>query len=406
MVKKPNRIPVLLAACICTGMGGYLLTWSYFRDSLGQLFPTWTSSQLSLPFSLHNITVCVMMLTTGQILHKLSNRVVICIGGFALMIGFGLFPLLPLGSPGAALVMVTISFGFIAALSVGIGIIASFDTFLPWFPDRTGMVSGILTFFSGVAPMMIGALCGVFIRNFGVLRAVQLTGVVLAALIFIALIWAKQPGPDVVLPAPPPADAKIFTDVDYTPAEMLKTGTFWCMFAFNVLLRTTGIIVFDLGGTIAVAFGAATIVGLMFAPLNGAACILGGIILDRLGTHKVMLIFSVSAALGAGALFIGNQAGAAALVIAGIALIGFAYGGVTVTCVSGNRMLFGMKHYAKNLGLISVSIGPAAVAAMIAGRLIRERNSFTGVFTLIMVLTVASVASCCLMFATERKRRS
>ena len=403
MIKRPHRAIILVAALICTGMGGYLITWSYFRDSLGRLFPSWSQSQLSLPFSLHNVVVCIMMVTAGAMLRKLSGRAVLFLGGLAILLGFGLFPYLPLDNPGAALVMVTILFGLIAAPSVGIGVIAGFDTFLPWFPDRPGAVSGLLTFFCGVAPLPLGALCGVLINGFGVLRAVQIIGIGLAVLIFISLIWAKKPGSDAGLPAPPPK-VETNTGTDYSPKEMLTTGTFWCFFAYSLLLRSAGLVVFDLGGTIAVAFGVSTIIGLLFAPLNGVACILGGFIMDRFSAHKVTLLFSIFAAFGGVFLFLGSIFGSALMVITGISCVGFAYGGITVTNVTGTRMFFGMKHYAMNLGIVSVSIGPAAAAVFLAGNL-KTSDSFTGIFLLVLIFSILSVVCCCLMFLTERSRK-
>ena len=103
-------------------------------------------------------------------------------------------------------------------------------------------------------------------------------------------------------------------------------------------------------------------------------------------------------------LYIGNMAGSALLVIIGISCFGFAYGGITVSNVSGTRMMFGMKHYARNLGLVSVSSGPAAAAVLLAGSL-KTSDSFSGIFFLVMVLSIASVICCCLMYLTERSRK-
>jgi OFA family oxalate/formate antiporter-like MFS transporter len=391
---------------VTVGMGGYLITWSYFRDALGQMFPDWSQSQLSLPFSLHNITVCLMMLFTGPLLLKLSSRVVLGFGGVAVLVGFGFFSFLPRDNPGVALVMATVGFGVVAAMSVGIGVIASFDTFLPWFPDRPGAVSGVLTFWCGVAPIPLGALCGVFLARFGVLTAISLTGAVIGIAVLLAAVWAKKPGPDIKLPPPPPRVEEALGR-DYSPTQVLRTGTFWCVFLFNVTVRSAGLIVSDLGGTIAVAIGVATIAGLMFAPANGLACIVGGFLMDRFTVERVMTLMAAAVAVGGVLLRVGNVTHSSFPVIAGIALVGFGYGGVTVTGVSGARILFGMKHYAQNLGLISVSIGPAAIAVILAGKLnTGGAEGFGGAFSLVTILGFAATAACVAMFATERSRKA
>jgi hypothetical protein len=66
-----------------------------------------------------------------------------------------------------------------------------------------------------------------------------------------------------------------------------------------------------------------------------------------------------------------------------------------------------MKHYAQNLGLISVSIGPAAIAVIFAGRLnTGAANGFGGIFLLILVFGIIAVCACLIMHATERSRKA
>jgi MFS family permease len=174
-----------------------------------------------------------------------------------------------------------------------------------------------------------------------------------------------------------------------------------------VAIRSAGLVVSDLGGSIAVAIGVATIAGLMFAPANGLACIVGGFLMDRFPTERVMTLMAAAAVLGGAALCLGNAFHSSASVIAGIALVGFGYGGVTVTGVSGARILFGMKHYAQNLGLISVSIGPAAIAVILAGRLnTGGAEGYGGAFLLVTILGVVALAGCLAMFPAERARKA
>jgi MFS family permease len=370
------------------------------------MFPEWTQSQLSMPFSFHNITVCLMMLFTGPALLKLSNRLVLGIGGCAVLVGFGLFPFLPKDNPPAALIMAIIGFSVIAALSVGIGVIASFDTFLPWFPDHPGAVSGVLTFWCGVAPIALGALCGVFLKHFNVLWSIALLGVVISVFVFASLKWCKRPGPEVHLP-PPPQKVEDELSEDYSPTRMLKTGTFWCVFVFNVTLRCAGLVISDLGGSIAIAIGIGALMGLLFAPANGLACIVGGFLMDRFTVEKVMLLMAAAVTAGGAALYFGNSADSTPMIILGIALVGFGYGGVTVTGVSGTRILFGMKHYAQNLGLVSVSIGPAAIAVIFAGKLnTGDAGGFGTIFLLILGFGAVAVVCCLLMHITERSRKA
>jgi hypothetical protein len=66
-----------------------------------------------------------------------------------------------------------------------------------------------------------------------------------------------------------------------------------------------------------------------------------------------------------------------------------------------------MKHYAQNLGLVSVSIGPAAIAVIFAGKLnTGGAGGFGNIFLLILGFGAVAVICCLLMHLTERSRKA
>jgi MFS family permease len=399
--KAVNRIPIFFAAMITVGMGGYLFTWSYFRNSLGQLFPDWSQSTLSMPFSLHNLVVVVMLLVTGQLLRRFSGRTVIAFGAAALLIGFGLFPLLPVDNPALAGILAAVFFGVIAACSVGIGVIAGFDVYQPWFLERVGLISGLWTLWGGASPMLLGALCGVLIGVFGVLTAIQIIGILLAGAVFISLIYAKKPGPDTVLPMPPIRQNNM-APVECTTKEMLLTSAFWHLYIFNLMVRCSGIVISDLGGTIAADMGAATLAGLLFAPANGLSSVIGGYLADKIKFSKVLLIYTVIQVAGALLLLAGNGTGSVALVLTGIFLVGFAYGGSTVGSTTAARIMFGSTHYAQNIGIILTSSAPASLSVLAAGRLVaRAGGSYAPAFRMITIFSVIALLDMIVVILTR-----
>ena len=195
MKRTVNRIPYLVAGLIVAGMGGYLLGWSYYRDAIGQIFPMWSQGELSLPFTIHNVTVCLMLLVAGQALKKLSNRTVIVIGGLSLIIGFSLIPFIPKENPTGALVMLVICYGVVAAISPAAGTAAGYDAFLAWFPERQGFVSGLLTFFCGIAPILVGFLCGLLLGVFLAVKELHALGADFRCVAVVAVLIRPLTGP-------------------------------------------------------------------------------------------------------------------------------------------------------------------------------------------------------------------
>ena len=399
--QKVNRVPIFIAALLSVGMGGYLFTWSYFRDSLGELFPTWSATQLSLPFSLHNITVVTMILLTAPLLKRFSNRKVLAFGATSLLIGFGVFPLLPEDNPKMALIMLCLAFSLIAACSAGIGAVASFDTYQPWFPERIGLTSGVWMLWGGGAPMLIGALCGVLTAAFGVLRAVQIIGIILAVFLYISLIYAKKPGPDIKLPEPKKKPNAVFF-ADLTTKQMLMTSAFYHIFIFNLCTRCAGFIISDLGGTLAIDFGAPTITGLLFAPANGISAVIGGILADKIKFGHVIFLYAVLLLTGGISLYFGGLTDSSFLILFGITCVGFGLGGSSVGSVTAVRIMFGATHYAQNVSLVVFSSGFATLAVLLSGKLLSlSGGSYTPVFILVIAFGAIAVIDGIIMLRTK-----
>jgi len=399
--RTPNRVPIFFAAMLTVGMGGYLFTWSYFRDGLRDLFPTWTESQLSLPFSVHNIVVIFMVFGASLLVRKMSNRKVVIIGIFALLISLGLFPLLPTDNPDKALVMMVLLFGVLATVSVGIGAIVAFDTYQPWFPERIGLTSGVWTLWGGASPFVLGAITAIYSKHFGILNAIALLGATLAAVLFLTVFFAKKPGPDVKLPVPEekPGSGSF---ADCTPGEMLRTSGFWHVFLFNFFVRAAGLIVIDLGGTIASDLGFATLAGLLFAPANGISSVIGGYLMDKIKLSRVFLIYDIILLCGAGMLLFGNSAGAAPLIIVGLVMVGFAYGGTNVGSVAAVRIMFGDTWYAQNLSFVVASAAPASLSVLFCGRAIHAAGgSYTPAYLIIFGIAAVLMIDCVIMLTTK-----
>jgi OFA family oxalate/formate antiporter-like MFS transporter len=289
----------------------------------------------------------------------------------------------------------------IAACSVGIGVVAGYDVYQPWFPERVGLISGLWALWGGASPILLGALCGALIGVFGVLSSIGIIGALLAAAVFLSLVYAKKPGPDTVLPAPK-RRAGDAVSVDCTTKEMLMTSAFWHLFLFNLMSRCAGLVISDLGGTLASDMGAATLAGLLFAPANGLSSVLGGYLADKIKLSKVIFFYTAVQTAGGLALLFGNAAGSVALVLAGVFLVGFAYGGSTVGSTTAVRLMFGSSCYAQNIGLRLASSAPASLAVLAAGSfLTRDGGAYASVFWMILIFSLIAFADAIVILSTK-----
>jgi hypothetical protein len=111
-----------------------------------------------------------------------------------LLIGYGLFPYLPVNNPQSAYVMLIICFTCIAASASGLCGIIMTSVFPVWVPEHMGLVAGVAVTSCGIAPFYLGAYCGALIPNVGVLRAVQILGITVFIMVMITLPWCRFPG--------------------------------------------------------------------------------------------------------------------------------------------------------------------------------------------------------------------
>ena len=403
MPRKVNRIPYF----ICTGVSGLqlgvLFAWTYYRDPLATMFPSWTASQLSLVFSVHNVTVVILALVSGVLLKYLKPRTLVAMSSAMVLIGLGAFPYFPQNDPNAAYIMLFICFGIVNAASAGFGGISIPAAYQPWAPDHLGLLTGILFMVCGCSPILFGYICSLLIPAVGVLRAVQILGIIGCIVLAVTLPWCKQPGPDVVLPAPKTKENAASAH-DHTWKEVLRSPVFWFFFLYNAMARSVGMILLDLGGMMAITFGAAALFGLVASPANGVASVIGGLIQDRIGVSKTILLSCGLLVLGSLLFISGNILSSALLVVIALVLGGAGFGFCMMMGASATRVLFGGKYFAQNYSFVAISGALAGVSGYLAGLLLDRFSNYSAVFILIMALSILSLVFGLLLVGARKRR--
>lgn len=136
---------------------GSMYAWSYFKVSLGEAYPVWSQTQLTLNFTILMICFCLGGLVAGSMLSGLHKQVQVCLA--ALLVGGGYLgvSLLP-EAPDPALVQLYICYGVLTGLGTGIAYNVVLSSIQPWFPQASGLISGILLMGMGFGLCSWGAL--------------------------------------------------------------------------------------------------------------------------------------------------------------------------------------------------------------------------------------------------------
>jgi OFA family oxalate/formate antiporter-like MFS transporter len=128
---------------------GSLYAWSTYRGTLVSEFG-WSISSAQLTFSISMMTFCLGGLASGIISGKTGPRIPMIIS--ALLMFAGLF----ISSHISSLAGLYIAYGVLYGFGVGLGYNAIMGTIVKWFPDKTGLASGVLLMGFGISSLVVG----------------------------------------------------------------------------------------------------------------------------------------------------------------------------------------------------------------------------------------------------------
>lgn len=376
-MKKPlnKGIIVLLAGLGVNLMLGTLYAWGVISSAL--VNRGWSATATQIPYMVACAVFAFSMIPAGKLQDKLGPRQIIM--GSAVLAGIGL------SLSGLLLTPVTlaITFGVIFGIAMGLGYAAPTPAAVKWFhPSKRGVVSGIVVSGFGLAPVYIGPLTTSLIANYGI----ETTFFVLGGMFFVGIMILSQviknPPAGYVAPLPKviktnkekPTFSTTATKEFYS-GEMLKTKQFkiiWTMFACGTF---AGLLIIGQLSKIGLEQSGITngfILAVIYALFNAFGRVQWGIISDRIGRTKSL--FSMFA-LQVLAYILLPFASAPIVLMIGVAIVGFTFGGMLTVFPALTGDFFGMKNFGVNYGFVITAWGIGGVFGPLVGGLIRD---FTG----------------------------
>lgn len=379
-MKSLNRWVYAIIGVIVLLCAGLVYAWSVMSKPIGANNPDWTAAQLSLTFTLVMALFCIGCLIAGFLSKKVSPKIYLIISGILFIIGFMIASL-----TGDSPAMLYLGFGIFCGLGSGFAYNAIMSTMSQWFPDKQGMISGIMLMGFGLSAFIVGKLYA-FITPTDTTDTWKMTfrmmGIIVCIILIICgLIFAK-PKSDFVPPTAAKKKAVREPASDITPGQMVRKPSFWMYYIWAIVVSAAGLVLVSQASGIATQVGPnvsdgniATVVGLI-SILNGIGRVFFGTLFDKVG-HKVtmildMIIFVVAALILILAIVSGNFA----FIVLGFVVGGFAYGGVTPTNSALISDFFGRSNYSMNFSLINTNLIIASFASTIAGKLFDSTGSY------------------------------
>ena len=361
---------------------GLIYAWSIFRTPIGELFPDWSISQLSLTFTISMIFFCLGGFAGGVLSKRMSIKARMLISAVMLLIGFFTVSTIKTDSPGASLTMLYIFYGVFGGGGVGVAYNGVIGTLNKWFPDKVGLASGIMLMGFGLGGLVLGSVVNSMIGSMGILPVFRILGIVICIICVLAAFIIKAPGAEdsdaLAALAASASGGKAKADAgsevrNYTAGEMLKTPQFWFFTIWAILLNSAGLLVINSAANISVAFGGAAILGMIVSLFNGAGRIVAGNNFDRFGRFTSTLVNNAFMLAAGILLTLGGMTGAFIFILCGLVFVGLAYGGCpTITSAYINKA-FGSANFPTNFSIANFSLIPAAtIGPMISSALLES----------------------------------
>ncbi|MDD6022824.1 MAG: MFS transporter [Oscillospiraceae bacterium] len=372
---------------------GTIYAWSYFKSAISLVFPMWNQKQLSLTFTIMMILFALGGLLGGKLTKTISRRTLAIVSGGLMFVGFMAMSFLPTGNEELALVLMYIFYGGFTGLGVGIGYNVVLSGVNSWFPDKDGIISGVLLTGFGLGSLILGNIADKLIAATDLFVTFRILGIACAVVVIGGAFVLESPTEDTPLP-PTRNKGASAGGKDYTAGEMVRRPTFWLYFCWNLCMSATGLLVINNAASIAVYFGVAATVGLLVSVFNSGGRMIVGWSMDHFGWKKTMFLVN-GAIIAAGVLMVlGNAVGAFFLVLIGMLMAGISYGGGVTIQASLVRTFYGNQNYPVNFSTCNlVSIPAAIVGPMISAALVDAAGGAFGP-TFIMVIVMGGVSLC------------
>ncbi|MDR1677639.1 MAG: MFS transporter [Deltaproteobacteria bacterium] len=378
-----SRYGYLLVGILLLLAMGLVYAWSIFIPPLRKEF-NWSPSQTSMGFTILMSMFCLGGMATGFITKKLPAKYVICFS--ALLIGGGFYGVSTINS----LAGLYLFFSVMVGLGVGMSYNAVLSTVLRWFPDKLGIISGLLMMGFGLGSFILSTVGTSMIGNLGWRMAFVRLGIGYFFLILISSFFIRPPSPSVVFPKSTKAKNILESGLELSTGAMIKRLTFWIFFSWSVVLTAAGLMVIGSAATIAGSLGAeATKAGFMtglIAISNGCGRVIAGFLFDKVGRQVVLPLISLLFMVTGLILYVALTSDNLTILVIGFIFTGLSYGGLPPSSSTVISLFYGLKNYSLNFSLINTNIVVASfLGPALAGVMQARYGTFQTTFVTIII---------------------
>ena len=383
-----NRWRVVVGGVSMNLALGSLYAWSVFVLPLEKEFG-WTRSQTSWVYTIAVVVFASTFLIAGRIQDRRGPRA--CALAGAILVSVGFFA----ASFTTSLWFLYLSFGLVVGAGNGFGYATPMPVASKWFPDRRGLVVGLMVGGYGAGSAIIGPIATSLIASAGWRPTFRMLGIVFLVMGLVGA-WLLENPPPGYRPqgwTPPPSTA---LRRDYSTAEMLRTPQFYGLWIAYALGATAGQMTISQLVPFARSAGLGAAVATLALPVtaagNAGGRILSGWLSDALGRVTTLRVMVLASAIAMPALFAWREQPVLFFIL--VACVYWCYGTQLSVFASATADLYGTRNLGSNYGVLFTAWGAAGIfGPMIGGRVFDAYGDYRYAFYAASALAIVAFFS-------------
>ena len=401
MEKYKIRWVYLVIGTISMFFAGVLYAWSVLKAPLGDEFG-WGKGPLSLNYTIAICAFCFSGVLGSILAKKIGYLLTVVIAGVLSGVGFVLAS--TINSPDQILLLYLV-YGVVAGCGIGIAYNVVIANINAWFPDKKGFSSGCLMMGFGIGSLVLGLIAQGWFETLGWSKVYLIYGVAMGIIIILSGILIRTPSEEFKANSVA-AKVEDSDEGSYTPGKMLSSSLFWRAFIFVAVIVGIGTCTASFAADLSKFSGATgslpALMAGIFSISNGAFRVVTGIVFDKFGLKKTMMLASILSIAASLVLLLTAFTGSIVLCFAALILTGFTCGMGPTNASILSRDLFGKKYYGTNFGIMNCNMIVAAGLSYLVGAIYDATGGYVIQFFIFLGLAVLGM----IMNLTIKKKQA
>lgn len=391
-----QSLTVLMAGMLVMLSGSVIYTWSTLSTPIRVEYPDWSESTISLAYTISIITFGIGQLCAGGLLRKISPGKLLALS--ALLFGAGFI----LSSQACTAAALYIFYGCFCGIGTGFIFITVLSTVVLWFEHSRGLINGLLLLSYGLGSSLVGKLFQMITLEYsgGWRYSFLVFGIGFAALLVFGSLLIREPREWELPLQETGADSGNLRG--NTPREVLHDWSFYVVYLWLMLATAAGMVIMSQSGRMisdidpGLSYSAVTAISGVLFIAGAVGRLLGGILFDRIGRTKLMLLVEILIAGFALLLLAARITGSHTLIIIAFVCGGYAYGCLTPCNTTYLSSRYGMKYYSVNLSMLNTVLFPTSLSSTLAASIRDQAGSYQWIYYGLLLMAVIGAA--CVLF--------